>query len=58
MVAGDIPGKTRTASLAIYNAIAGQRMQEAMLMVIVLTTVCLGLLYGVNKLTARRVDDR
>jgi molybdate transport system permease protein len=58
MVAGDIPGKTRTASLAIYNAIQAQREQEAMLMVVVLTTVCLALLYAVGKLTARRADDR
>lgn len=58
MVAGDIPGKTRTASLAIYNAIQAQREQEAMLMVVVLTTVCLALLYAVGKLTARRTEDR
>ena len=58
MVAGDIPGRTRTASLAIYNAIQAQREQEAMWMVIVLTTVCLALLYAVGKLTAPRREDR
>lgn len=58
MVAGDIPGRTRTASLAIYNAIQAQREQEAMWMVIVLTTVCLALLYAVGKLTAPRAEDR
>jgi molybdate transport system permease protein len=57
MVAGDIPGKTRTASLAIYGAIQAQREQEAMMMVAVLTTVVLALLYAVNKLTARRADE-
>lgn len=56
MVAGDIPGKTRTASLAIYGAIQAQREQEAMTMVVVLTAVVLSLLYAVNKLTAGRAD--
>jgi molybdate transport system permease protein len=58
MVAGDIPGKTRTASLAIYGAIQAQRDQEAMTMVVVLTAVVLALLYAVNKLTAARADER
>ena len=52
MVAGDIPGETRTASLAIYGAIQGQREHEAMTMVVVLTAIVLSLLYAVNKLTA------
>jgi len=54
MVAGDIPGKTRTASLAIYSAIQGQREQEATTMVMVLTSLVLALLYAVGKLTGRR----
>ena len=54
MVAGDIPGKTRTASLAIYSAIQGQREGEATTMVVVLTFLVLSLLYAVGKLTARR----
>jgi molybdate transport system permease protein len=58
MVAGDIPGKTRTASLAIYGAIQGQREREATTMVIILTVTVFVLLYGVGKLTARRLDDR
>jgi molybdate transport system permease protein len=58
MVAGDIPGKTRTASLAIYSAIQAQREREAAAMVAVLTALALGLLYAVGKLTTRRDDDR
>ncbi len=58
MVAGDIPGKTRTASLAIYGAIQGQREQEAMAMVVVLTVLVLSLLYAVNKLTSQRPSDQ
>ena len=58
MVAGDIPGKTRTASLAIYSAIQAQHEREATTMVVILTVMVLALLYGVGKLTARRTDDR
>lgn len=59
MVAGDIPGKTRTASLAIYSAIQAQHETEATTMVVILTVMVLALLYGVGKLTARReLDDR
>jgi molybdate transport system permease protein len=53
MVAGDIPGVTRTAALAIYDAIQGHREHDAMLMIVVLTTVVGTLLYVVGKLTAR-----
>jgi molybdate transport system permease protein len=53
MVAGDIPGRTRTASLAIYNAIEAQRDADAAAMVAILTALVLGLLYAVGKLTAR-----
>lgn len=53
MVAGDIPGVTRTASLAIYDAIQAQRDREATALVVVLTAVALGLLYAVGKLTRR-----
>ena len=58
MVAGDIPGKTRTASLAIYDALQAQREEEATTLVVVLTVMVLALLYGVGKLTARRADER
>ena len=58
MVAGNIPGKTRTASLAIYGAIEAQREEEAGAMVAVLTALVLGLLYAVGKLTARRSEER
>jgi molybdate transport system permease protein len=57
MVAGDIPGETRTASLAIYGAIQAQREREATTMVVVLTVVVLGILYAVGKLTARRSGE-
>lgn len=54
MIAGNIPGKTQTASLAIYDAIQAQRESDALVMVIVLTSIVGVMLYVVNKLTARR----
>jgi molybdate transport system permease protein len=57
MVAGDIPGATRTASLAIYGALQAQREGDAAALAAALTAIVLALLYAVNKLTARR-DER
>ncbi len=54
MVAGDLPGETQTASLAIYDAIQEQRDQSAFAMVAALTAIAVGILYGVNKLSAVR----
>jgi molybdate transport system permease protein len=53
MVAGDIPGQTQTASLAIYDAIQAGRDAEALGLALVLSAIALGVLYGVNKLGAR-----
>jgi molybdate transport system permease protein len=53
MVAGDIPGETQTASLAIYDAIQANRERDALGMIAVLSAVAIGTLYAVNKLTAR-----
>ncbi|MCA9584122.1 MAG: molybdate ABC transporter permease subunit [Myxococcales bacterium] len=55
MVAGDIPGETQTASLAIYDAIQAHRDDDATALVLVLTATVIGLLYFVAKLTKRRV---
>lgn len=54
MIAGNIPGRTQTAALAIYDAIQAHRDQDATLMLVVLTSVVCVLLYVVGKLTARR----
>lgn len=53
MVAGDIPGETQTAALAIYDAIQAHRESDAALMIVVLTGIVIVLLYIVGKLTAR-----
>jgi len=54
MVAGDIPGETQTASLAIYDAIQEHRDRAALGMVMALTAVAIAILYSVNRLTGAR----
>ena len=49
MVAGDIPGETQTAALAIYDAIQAHRETEAAGMVAILTGVCVAARYLVTK---------
>ncbi len=51
MVAGDIPGETQTASLAIYDAIQANRQGEAAGLIAVLSGFAIVTLYAVNKLT-------
>lgn len=57
MVAGDIPGETQTASLAIYDMIQEHRDAAAAGLVAVLTSITIAIMYAVNKLTAARRDD-
>ena len=54
MVAGDIPGETQTASLAIYDDIQAHRETEALGMVVILSAIAILVLTTVNRLTARR----
>jgi molybdate transport system permease protein len=54
MIAGDIPGETQTASLAIYDAIQAHRDADALGMVAVLTVCAMGMLYAANRLAAPR----
>ena len=57
MVAGDIPGETQTAALAIYDMIQSHQERAAAGMVAILTSITIAALYLVNKLTAVRRDD-
>lgn len=54
MVAGNIPGRTQTASLAIYDAIQAGRDAQAGGLAAVLTTLAVLSLYAINKLSPRR----
>lgn len=57
MVAGDIPGETQTASLAIYDAIQANRQSDAAGMIAVLSAFAIVTLYAVNKLTRKPHED-
>ena len=52
MVAGNIPGRTQTAAIAIYDATQGGRDSEALALVLVLSLAAFTLLYATNRLTA------
>jgi molybdate transport system permease protein len=54
MIAGDIPGETQTASLAIYDAIQAHRDADALGLAAVLTAIAVTMLYGANRLAAPR----
>jgi molybdate transport system permease protein len=53
MVAGNIPGHTQTASLAIYDAIQAGRDTQAGALAAILTAVAILALYAINKLSPR-----
>jgi molybdate transport system permease protein len=50
MVGGSIPGRTKVASIAIYEAVEALRYQDAWLMSITLVPVCFVFLLMVNRL--------
>jgi len=52
MVAGDIPGETQTASLALYDAIQDHRDGAALGLALSLTAIGVTVLYAVNKLAS------
>jgi molybdate transport system permease protein len=54
MVAGNIPGRTQTLPLAIYDALQGRRLAEANRMVLLLTVLALLGLWFVRRLELRR----
>ena len=54
MVAGNIPGHTQTAALAIYDAIQAQRDDQAAALALVLASLAVAIMYVANRLTPRR----
>jgi molybdate transport system permease protein len=51
MVAGNIPGRTQTAAIAIYDAMQSGRDDYALTLVVILSAVALTLVYATNKLS-------
>jgi len=54
MIAGNIPGKTQTASVAIYDAVQVGRDQDALVLVLIVSALALAFLYTMNKLSSPR----
>lgn len=54
MVAGSIPGKTQTLSIAVYEAVQAGQDDTANLLVVITSLVCMVVLVSANKLTPQR----
>ncbi|WP_374358902.1 molybdate ABC transporter permease subunit [Pseudoduganella danionis] len=54
MVAGSIPGKTQTLSIAVYEAVQAGQDDTANLLVMITSLVCIVVLVSANKLTPQR----
>jgi molybdate transport system permease protein len=50
MVAGNIPGRTQTAAVAIYDAVEAGRDNEALLLVVVISALTIILVYAANRI--------
>ena len=55
MIAGDIPGRTQTASIAIYDAVESGDTLVARVLVLVLSAVAIAIVYAANRLQQRQV---
>jgi molybdate transport system permease protein len=55
MIAGDIPGKTQTASIAIYDAVEGGNTLVARVLVLMLSAIAIAIVYAANRLQQRQV---
>ncbi|WP_119965065.1 molybdate ABC transporter permease subunit [Simplicispira lacusdiani] len=55
MVAGSIPGKTQTLSIAVYEAVQAGQDDVANLLVLITSVVCVAVLLAVGKLAPGRV---
>lgn len=58
MVAGSIPGKTQTLSIAIYEAVQAGQDDTANLLVLITSIVCVAVLLSASKLAPGRIAHR
>jgi molybdate transport system permease protein len=49
MIAGNIPGKTQTASVAIYDAVQAGRDNEAFTLAVIVSVLAGSMLYVINR---------
>ena len=50
MVAGNLPGRTQTLSMAVYDAVQAGEYAQANFLVLIITLVSAAILYGSGKL--------
>ena len=58
MIAGNIPGRTQTIAVAIYDAVESGNGALARVLVLVISAVALGFLFLANRLTPDPVGLR
>src|SRR5215468_5576929 len=58
MVAGNIPGRTQTAAIAIYDVTQNGRDRYALTLVLILSATAFTLLYATNRLAGARLSSR
>ena len=58
MVAGSIPGKTQTLSIAVYEAVQAGQDAVANTLVLITSVVCVVVLLGAGRLAPGRVAHR
>jgi molybdate transport system permease protein len=56
MVAGSIPGKTQTLSIAVYEAVQAGQDDTANLLVIITSLTCIIVLVAANRLVPNRTQ--
>ena len=49
MIAGNIPGRTQTASVAIYDAVQAGRDNEAFTLAVIVSLIAVAMLYFINR---------
>jgi molybdate transport system permease protein len=55
MIAGNIPGKTQTMPLAIYEAVASGDDRRAQILAVILTAISIAAVYFTNKISRSRI---
>ena len=55
MIAGDIPHRTQTASIAIYDAVESGNTMAAQTLVLTISLLTIGIVYAANRLERRQV---
>ncbi len=58
MVAGSIPGRTQTLSVAVYEAVQAGQDDTANVLVIITSVVCVAVLFGAGRLAPGRIANR